>query len=137
MTYPLFRFGLLACVAERLTPRTQDLEVRGSSLARCVVSLDKQPYSPLCLSSPLVCKWVPATYRWGGGEGGNPAMEFRPGGIPILLGMLRATETGISSGRVGLWLVCFFTFYLFFFFNLGYRQLHRSPNTQFSFTRFV
>ena len=73
----------------------------------------------------------------GGGGGGNPAMEFRPGGVPILLGMLRATETGISSGRVGLWLVCFFTFYLFFFFNLGDRQLHRSPNTQFSFTRFV
>ena len=64
-------------------------------------------------------------------------MEFRPGEVPILLGMLRATETGISSSRVDLWLVCALTLYLFFFFNLGYRQLHRSPNTQFSFTRSV
>ena len=40
--------------------------------------------------------------------GGNPAMDQYPvqGGVAILLGMLRATETGISSGRVGLWLVC-------------------------------
>ena len=33
------------------------------------------------------------------------------GGVAILLGMLHANETGISSGRVlGLWLVCAFTF---------------------------
>ena len=36
-----------AFVAERLTP---DLEVRGSSLACRVVSLDKD-FTPLCLSS--------------------------------------------------------------------------------------
>ena len=43
--------------------------------------------------------------------GGNPAMDYYPvqGGVAILLGMLRATETSISSGRVGLWLVCAFT----------------------------
>ena len=46
-----------ACVAERLTPgyppwltsRTLDLEVRGSSLARRVVSSDKERYSTLSL----------------------------------------------------------------------------------------
>ena len=47
--------------------------------------------------------------------GGNPAMDQHPvrEGVAILLGMLHATETGISSGRVGLRLVCAFTlFYL-------------------------
>ena len=53
-----------ACVAERLTPRTPDLEVRGSSLARRVVSLGKELYSTLSLSAQ-VYKWVPATYCWG------------------------------------------------------------------------
>ena len=38
-------------VAERLTPQTLNLEVRGSSLARRVVSLDKELYSTLSLSS--------------------------------------------------------------------------------------
>ena len=38
-----------ARVAERLTPRTADLEVRGSSLARRVVSLDKKLYSTFLL----------------------------------------------------------------------------------------
>jgi len=33
-----YNYILEACVAERLTPRTLDLEVRGSSLARRVVS---------------------------------------------------------------------------------------------------
>ena len=47
--------------------------------------------------------------------GGNPAMDQHPvqGGVAILLGMLHATETGISSGRVGLRLVSplpYFTF---------------------------
>ena len=32
-------------------PQTPDLEVRGLSLAHCVVSLDKE-FTPLCLSSP-------------------------------------------------------------------------------------
>ena len=38
-----------ARVAERLTPRTADLEVRASSLARRVVSLDKKLYSTILL----------------------------------------------------------------------------------------
>ena len=43
---------------------------------------------------------------------GNPAMDQHPiqGGVAILLGMLHAKETGITSGRLGLWLVCVFTF---------------------------
>ena len=36
---------LQACVAEWLTPRTPELEVRGSSLACRVVPLDKELYS--------------------------------------------------------------------------------------------
>ena len=65
-----FKF-VKACVAERLTPRTLHLEVRGSSLARRVVSLHKELYSTLPLSAQ-VHKCVPATYCWGGG---NPAMN--------------------------------------------------------------
>ena len=38
-------------------------------------------------------------------------MDWHPiqGGVTILLGMLQATETGVSSGRVGLWPMCPFT----------------------------
>ena len=50
-------------MAERLIPRKLDLEVRGSSLARRVVSLDKELYSTLSLFTH-VYKWVPATYCW-------------------------------------------------------------------------
>ena len=46
-----------ACVAAGLTPRTLDLEVRGSSLARRAVSLDKELYSTLFLFTQ-VYKWV-------------------------------------------------------------------------------
>ena len=56
--------GVEACVAQQVTPRTLDLEVRCSSLARCVVSLDKELYSTLSLFTQ-VYKWVPATYCWG------------------------------------------------------------------------
>ena len=40
---------LEARVAERLTTRTLDLEVRGSNRARRAVSLDKEVYSTLFL----------------------------------------------------------------------------------------
>ena len=50
-----------AFVADQLTPRTPDLDVRGSSLACRVVSLDKEPHSTLPLFT-LVYKWVLATY---------------------------------------------------------------------------
>ena len=53
-------------MAEWLIPETPDLEVRGSSLARRVVSLDKELYSTLSLFTQ-VYKLVPATYCWGGG----------------------------------------------------------------------
>ena len=44
--------------------------------------------------------------------GGNSAMDQHPiqGGVAILLSLLYANETGISSGRLGLWLVCAFTY---------------------------
>ena len=51
-------------MAEQLTRRTLDLEVWGSSLVRCVVSLDKELCSTLSLFTQ-VYKWVPATYCWG------------------------------------------------------------------------
>ena len=54
-----------ACVTEWLTPQTPDLEARGSSLARRVVSLDKELYPTLSLFTQLVYKWVPATNCWG------------------------------------------------------------------------
>lgn len=38
------------------------------------------------------------TLRWTSAPG--------PGGVAILLGMLHAKETGVSSGRLGPWLVC-------------------------------
>ena len=40
---------MVACMTGRLTPRTSDMEVRGSSLTRRVVSLDKELYSTLSL----------------------------------------------------------------------------------------
>ena len=52
-------------MAEWLTPRTLDLEVRGSSLARRVVSLDKELYSTLSLFTQ-VYKRLQATHCWGG-----------------------------------------------------------------------
>ena len=40
-------------------------------------------------------------------------MDYHPvqGGVAILLGMLHAKETRISSGQLGLWLVCAFNFF--------------------------
>ena len=57
-------------MAERLIPRKLDLEVRGSSLARRVVSLDKELYSTLSLFTHV--------YKLGIGDillEGNPAMD--------------------------------------------------------------
>ena len=50
-------------MAERLTPRIPDLEVRGSSLARRFVSLDKELYSTLSLFTQgrVVQSWVKIT----------------------------------------------------------------------------
>ena len=44
----------------------------------------------------------------GGGGGGNPVMDQHSiqGGVAILLGMLHANETRISSGHLGFCLVC-------------------------------
>ena len=64
--YFIFFLGLLeeAYVTEQLTPLTPVLGVRGSSLARPVVFLDKELYSTLSLFTQ-VYKWVLATYCWG------------------------------------------------------------------------
>ena len=91
-------------MAERLTPRKLDLEVRVSSLARRVDSLVKELYSTLSLFTH-VYKWVPATHCWGLTLDQYPVQ----GEVAILLSMLHATETGISSDRSGFWLVCAFT----------------------------
>ena len=95
-------------VADQLTPRTYDLEVQGSSLTHRVVSLDKELYSTLSL---LTQAYTVNGYRRHT-AGGNRAMDQHPvqGGVAILLGMLHAKETRTNSSRLGLWLVCAFTF---------------------------
>ena len=88
----------VVCVAEQLTPRTLDMDVRGSSPTCCVVSLEKELYSTLSLFTQGY-KWVPVTYcqevtlRW--------TSILSQGRVAILQGLLHATETGISSGRMG------------------------------------
>ena len=83
--------------------------VNTSSLARRVVSLDKELYSTLSLYTQ-VYKWVPATYCY---IGSNPAIDQHPvRGEQQYSQVLHANETGISYGRLRLWLVCAFTFYL-------------------------
>ena len=61
-------------MAERLTPRTPDLEVQGSSLACRVVSLDKELYCTLSLPTQVYKCWG-VTLRWTSipsrGEGGG------------------------------------------------------------------
>ena len=50
---------------------------------------------------------------WRGGGGGGPCDGLAytiQGETAILLGMLIAKETGISSGHLDLWLECVFTF---------------------------
>ena len=64
-------------MAEWLTPRTLDLEVRGSNLARRIVSLDKELYSTLSLFTQ-VYRCVP------------PPIQ---GGVAILPALLHTTET--------------------------------------------
>ena len=75
-----------ACVAEGLTPQTPDLEVRDSSLARHVVSLDKELFYTLSLLTE-VYKWL--TLRW------TSIIPSR-GDVAKLLGTLHAKKTGIS-----------------------------------------
>ena len=60
ITTKFYWFMVEAYVAEWLTPRTPDLEVYGSSLAHCIVSLDKELYSILSLFTQ-VYQWIPVT----------------------------------------------------------------------------
>ena len=57
----VLEYSMEAYVGEWLTARTLDLKLRGSNLARGVVSLDKKLYFTLSLFTQ-VDKWVPATY---------------------------------------------------------------------------
>ena len=63
-------FTMEACVAKGLTPGTLDLEVRGSSLAHGVVSLDKELYFTLPLFTQ-VFNWYPRLTA----GGLNPVMD--------------------------------------------------------------
>ena len=51
-------------MAELFAPGTPDLEVQGSSLTHCIVSLDKELFVTLSLLTQ-VYKWVLAIYCWG------------------------------------------------------------------------
>ena len=76
--------------AERLTPRTADLEIWSSSLARRVVSLDKELYSTLPRFTQ-VYKWVPAKYCW---DVTLRCASIPSGGqVAMHLGMPHAKET--------------------------------------------
>ena len=84
-----------------LTPRTLDVEVQGSSLVRLIVSLNKELHSTLSLFTQ-VYKWVPATYCW--------RITLRWISIPSRgsSNTPRHACFMLSSGRLGLWLVCAF-----------------------------
>ena len=102
-----------------ITPRTLDMEVRGSSPTCCVVSLEKELYSTLSLFTQGY-KWVPVTYCW------EVTLRWTNilsrGRVAILQGLLHATETGISSGRVGPGSCAPLPFYIF----LRVREVLRS-----------
>ena len=98
MLRPFARGFTIVGVCGLSTARSPDLEVWGSSLARCVVSLYKELYSTLSFLT-LVYKWVPATYCWGVPCDG---LASRPGGSSNTL----MHATGIIIYCLGLSLVC-------------------------------
>ena len=84
----------------------QLLEYRGSSFASRVVSLGKELHYPFFHCSSRCIN--------GTGDiqlAGNPEMDQHPvqRGEAILLNMLHAEETGLTSNRLHLWLVCALT----------------------------
>ena len=79
--------SMKACVTERLTPRTLDLEVHGSSLVHRVFSLEKELYPTLSLFTQ-VYKWV----QW--------TQASHPAGSSNTRGVLHAMETGIIKLRL-------------------------------------
>ena len=69
----------------------------------------KELYSTICLSS---CGCING-YQWHAALGGGVTLQWTSipsGGVAILLGMPHVKETRISSGRMGLWLVCTFAY---------------------------
>ena len=85
-------------MAQRLTPRT--LDVAGDR------ALKPRP-SRCVLRQGTLLHFAPPHPGVKMGNG-----DILQGGVAILLGMLHATETGVSSGRVGLWLLCGLTLYI-------------------------
>ena len=82
-----------------------------------------------CLSSPRCIKLMDTGRHT---AGGNPVMDWHPiqGGLTILLGMLLAKETRISSGCLGLWPVCAFNlpFYLCQFYFIFHQSSNLAAN---------
>ena len=74
-----------ACEAERLTPQTSDLKVWGHASP---VALFSYKCVPATYCSGVTLRWTSIPSRRGGGGGG----------VAILLCMLHAKDTGISSG---------------------------------------
>ena len=86
-------------VCGRAVNSSKHVEHRGSSRASRVVFLDKELHYPFFLcSSRCINEYRRHT------AGGNPEMDQHPvqRGEAILLNMLHAEETGISSGRLDL-----------------------------------
>ena len=112
-------------MAERLTPRILDQEVRCSSLTCCVVSLSKELYSTL---SPFIQVYKLYGYRRYTAGG----VTRRWTSIPSIgecntprLASWYGSRNMISSGRVGLWLVCTFTLFYRFYAHSLYRACAR------------
>ena len=85
-------------MAQRLTPRT--LDVAGDR------ALKPRPLRCFLRQGTLLHFAPPHP----GVKMGNG--DILQGEVAILLGMLHATETGVSSGRVGLWFLCGLTLYI-------------------------
>ena len=98
MLRPFARGFTIVDVCGLSTARSPGLEVWGSSLARCVVSLYKELYSTLSLLTQLY-KWVPATYCLGVPCDGLASCPGGSSNTPM-------HATGIITPCLGLWLVC-------------------------------
>ena len=89
-------------MAERLIGH----RISSLSPSRCFRFLDRDLYSTLSLFTSVSKLNVYRRHTAGGG-GGNPVTDQHPvlGAVAVLLSLLHAKESGISSGRLGFWLV--------------------------------